>query len=97
MTTELQATQALMGQDFGKHGLEANRDVLEAQIRWSFEQGLKGLLNQAKTSANEKKFIKRTRSIRNPSSAATHELLVLCTTSVVSIQPAPRVSALVAA
>ncbi len=48
MTTELQATQALMGQDFGKHGLEANRDVLEAQIRWSFEQGLKGLLNQAK-------------------------------------------------
>ncbi len=40
MTAELQATQALMGQDFWKHGLEANRDVLEAQIRWSFEQGL---------------------------------------------------------
>jgi 4,5-dihydroxyphthalate decarboxylase len=40
MTAELQATQALMGQDFWKHGLEANRDTLETQIRWSFEQGL---------------------------------------------------------
>lgn len=29
-----------MGQDFWLYGLEANRDVLEAQIRWSFEQGL---------------------------------------------------------
>lgn len=40
MTAELQATQALMGQDFWKHGLQANRDTLETQIRWSFEQGL---------------------------------------------------------
>ncbi len=40
MTAELHATQALMGQDFWKHGLDANRDMLETQIRWSFEQGL---------------------------------------------------------
>jgi 4,5-dihydroxyphthalate decarboxylase len=40
MTAELQATQALMGQDFWKYGLEANRSTLETQIRWSFEQGL---------------------------------------------------------
>ncbi len=40
MTAELQATQALMGQDFWKYGLKANRDTLETQIRWSFEQGL---------------------------------------------------------
>ena len=40
MTAELQTTQALMGQDFWKYGLEANRSTLETQIRWSFEQGL---------------------------------------------------------
>jgi 4,5-dihydroxyphthalate decarboxylase len=40
MTAEAQATQSLMGQDFWRYGLEANRDILEAQIRWSFEQGL---------------------------------------------------------
>jgi 4,5-dihydroxyphthalate decarboxylase len=40
MTAELHATQALMGQDFWKHGLDGNRDMLETQIRWSFEQGL---------------------------------------------------------
>jgi len=40
MTAELQATQALMGQDYWKYGLEANRNTLETQIRWSFEQGL---------------------------------------------------------
>ena len=40
MTAELQATQTLMGQDFWKYGLEANRSTLETQIRWSFEQGL---------------------------------------------------------
>ena len=40
MTAEAQATQSLMGQDFWPYGLEANRDVLDAQIRWSFEQGL---------------------------------------------------------
>lgn len=40
MTAEVKATQALMGQDFWQYGLEANRDILEAQIRWSFEQGL---------------------------------------------------------
>jgi 4,5-dihydroxyphthalate decarboxylase len=40
MTAELQATQTLMGQDFWKYGLEANRCTLETQIRWSFEQGL---------------------------------------------------------
>ena len=40
MTAEVQATKSLMGQDFWQYGLEANRDILEAQIRWSFEQGL---------------------------------------------------------
>jgi 4,5-dihydroxyphthalate decarboxylase len=40
MTSELQATESLMGQDFWQYGLEANREILEAQIRWSFEQGL---------------------------------------------------------
>ena len=40
MTAEMQATQSLMGQDFWCYGLEENRDVLQAQIRWSFEQGL---------------------------------------------------------
>jgi 4,5-dihydroxyphthalate decarboxylase len=29
-----------MGKDFWQYGLEANRAVLETQIRWSFEQGL---------------------------------------------------------
>lgn len=40
MTAEMQATQSLMGQDFWCYGLEENRDVLQAQIRWSFEQDL---------------------------------------------------------
>jgi 4,5-dihydroxyphthalate decarboxylase len=40
MTAELQATEALMGQDFWKYGLDANRNTLETQISWSFEQGL---------------------------------------------------------
>jgi 4,5-dihydroxyphthalate decarboxylase len=40
MTAELQATEALMGQDFWKYGLAANRSTLEKQISWSFEQGL---------------------------------------------------------
>jgi 4,5-dihydroxyphthalate decarboxylase len=40
MTAETEATKSLMGQDFWCYGLEANRDVLQAQIRWSFEQGL---------------------------------------------------------
>jgi 4,5-dihydroxyphthalate decarboxylase len=40
MTAEAEATEALMGKDFWQYGLEANRSVLETQIRWSFEQGL---------------------------------------------------------
>lgn len=40
MTAETLATQTLMGKDFWPYGLEANRDVLETQIRWSFDQGL---------------------------------------------------------
>jgi 4,5-dihydroxyphthalate decarboxylase len=40
MTAETEATEALMGKDFWSYGLEANRSVLETQIRWSFEQGL---------------------------------------------------------
>lgn len=40
MTAEAKATQSLMGQDFWPYGLEVNRDILETQIRWSFDQGL---------------------------------------------------------
>jgi 4,5-dihydroxyphthalate decarboxylase len=40
MTAETEATQALMGTDFWPYGLDANREVLQAQIRWSFEQRL---------------------------------------------------------
>jgi 4,5-dihydroxyphthalate decarboxylase len=40
MTAEAEATESLMGRDFWRYGLEANRAVLETQIRWSFEQGL---------------------------------------------------------
>ena len=40
MTAEAEATEALMGKDFWRYGLEANLGVLETQIRWSFEQGL---------------------------------------------------------
>lgn len=40
MTLESEVTQALMGQDFWPYGIEANRDMLDTQIRWSFEQGL---------------------------------------------------------
>jgi 4,5-dihydroxyphthalate decarboxylase len=40
MTAEAQATEAIMGKDFWRYGLEANRSVLETQVRWSFEQGL---------------------------------------------------------
>jgi 4,5-dihydroxyphthalate decarboxylase len=29
-----------MGEDFWPYGIEANRDMLDTQIRWSFEQGL---------------------------------------------------------
>jgi len=39
-TAEAEATQRLMGEDFWPYGLEVNRDMLETQIRWSFEQGL---------------------------------------------------------
>ncbi len=40
MTAEVESTEALMGKNFWRYGLEANRAVLEKQIRWSFEQGL---------------------------------------------------------
>jgi 4,5-dihydroxyphthalate decarboxylase len=39
-TAETEATQALMGADFWPQGIEANRDMLASQVRWSFEQGL---------------------------------------------------------
>lgn len=40
MQAEAESTQALMGQDFWPYGFEANRDMIETQIRWSHEQGL---------------------------------------------------------
>jgi len=40
MQAEAESTQALMGRDFWPYGFEANRDMIETQIRWSHEQGL---------------------------------------------------------
>ncbi|WP_296557125.1 PhnD/SsuA/transferrin family substrate-binding protein [Pigmentiphaga sp.] len=40
MQAEAEGTQALMGRDFWPYGFEANRDMIETQIRWSHEQGL---------------------------------------------------------
>ena len=40
MTAEAEATQAVMGVDFWPYGIEANRDILDTQIRWSHQQGL---------------------------------------------------------
>jgi 4,5-dihydroxyphthalate decarboxylase len=37
---ELRRTRELMGEDYWPYGLEANRKVLEAQLRWSREDGL---------------------------------------------------------
>ncbi len=40
MQAEAEQTIALMGEDFWPYGLDANRDMLETQIRWSHSQGL---------------------------------------------------------
>jgi len=40
VAAETQATMALMGADFWPYGVEPNRTTLEAQTRWSHEQGL---------------------------------------------------------
>lgn len=40
MTAEAEATQAVMGADFWPYGIEANRDIIDTQIRWSHQQGL---------------------------------------------------------
>ena len=40
LTAEHEETQALMGQDFWPYGLAENLDILDTQIRWSYEQGL---------------------------------------------------------
>jgi 4,5-dihydroxyphthalate decarboxylase len=40
MTAEAEATEAVMGADFWPYGIEANRDILDTQIRWSHQQGL---------------------------------------------------------
>ena len=40
ITSELRQTRTLMGADFWPYGIAANRKVLEAQIRWSREDGL---------------------------------------------------------
>lgn len=39
-TAETETTQAIMGEDFWPHGLNANQDILESQVRWSYEQRL---------------------------------------------------------
>ena len=40
ITSELRQTRALMGDDFWPYGIAANRKILEAQMRWSREDGL---------------------------------------------------------
>ena len=40
MTAEAEATQAVMGADFWPYGIEANRGIIDTQIRWSHQQGL---------------------------------------------------------
>jgi 4,5-dihydroxyphthalate decarboxylase len=40
MTAEAESTQLVMGSDFWPYGIEANRDMLDTQIRWSHQQGL---------------------------------------------------------
>jgi 4,5-dihydroxyphthalate decarboxylase len=40
LTAEAERTIAELGQDFWPYGLEKNRKTMEAQIRWSYEQGL---------------------------------------------------------
>jgi 4,5-dihydroxyphthalate decarboxylase len=40
LVAEAEATVALMGRDFWPYGIARNRGMIEAQTRWSFEQGL---------------------------------------------------------
>ena len=40
VTAEVEATEAVMGQDFWPYGIAANRKTLDAMARYSFEQGL---------------------------------------------------------
>ncbi|MBT3989904.1 MAG: ABC transporter substrate-binding protein [Rhodospirillaceae bacterium] len=40
LVAEAEATVDLMGEDFWPYGIEKNKKTLEAQIRWSFEQGI---------------------------------------------------------
>jgi 4,5-dihydroxyphthalate decarboxylase len=37
---ELDATRAIMGEDYWPYGIDKNRKTLEAATRWSFEQHL---------------------------------------------------------
>lgn len=40
VTAEAEKTIAEMGEDFWPYGIEKNRKTIEAEIRWSYEQGL---------------------------------------------------------
>jgi 4,5-dihydroxyphthalate decarboxylase len=40
LIAEVEATQALMGEDYWPYGVEANRAALETLMRYSCEQGL---------------------------------------------------------
>ena len=40
LVAEAEFTMELMGKDFWPYGIDKNRKTLEAQIRWSFEQGI---------------------------------------------------------
>ena len=42
LVAEYEDTVRLMGEDFWPYGIAPNRPTLEAEIRWSFEQGLSG-------------------------------------------------------
>jgi 4,5-dihydroxyphthalate decarboxylase len=40
LVAEAEATMALMGEDFWPYGVEKNKKTIQAQIRWSHEQGI---------------------------------------------------------
>jgi 4,5-dihydroxyphthalate decarboxylase len=47
VVAEAEATEQLMGKDYWPYGIEKNRLTIEAQARWSLEQGLSSRLLSA--------------------------------------------------
>ena len=40
LVDEVERTERLMGKDFGAYGIEANRHVIQALVKYSHDQGL---------------------------------------------------------